>query len=315
MCQPIAISEQKQQAAEPVRVCLGGHELAVPSEPIGWLRDCNEMLNDVNALRTRLDEDGYLLVRRLQKLERVLAARRMILEHLGRYGKLDRSAPFLDSVIAPGAGGMWLGGQKEVTHTDEFLDVVESREIMGFFDRLFGEKALTFDYKWLRVVDAGAATPSHYDNVFMGRGTRKLYTCWTPLGDIPLEAGPLTILVGSHLESAYGKVQETYGHADVDRDNINGHFSMDPLSIVKRYGGQWRTTEFRMGDALIFGMWMMHASLTNESNRFRISGDTRYQPASEPVDGRWIGREPIGNYAWRRTPPKPIEESRREWGV
>jgi len=54
--------------------------------------------------------------------------------------------------------------------------------------------------------------------------------------------------------------------------------------MIEKFGGQWQTTEFAQGDVLIFGMFTMHASVVNTSNRFRISADTRYQRANEPVD-------------------------------
>ena len=39
----------------------------------------------------------------------------------------------------------------------------------------------------------------------------------------------------------------------------------------------------------------MHASMDNQTNRIRLSTDTRYQLASEPVDERWIGDNPIAH--------------------
>lgn len=49
--------------------------------------------------------------------------------------------------------------------------------------------------------------------------------------------------------------KETYGQMDVDRDKVTGWFSSDPVELVDRYGGQWQTVEFEMGDALIFSMY------------------------------------------------------------
>jgi len=46
---------------------------------------------------------------------------------------------------------------------------------------------------------------------------------------------------------------------------------------------------------LIFSMYTMHASLDNQTNRVRISTDTRYQLAADPIDGRWIGETPIAH--------------------
>ena len=57
------------------------------------------------------------------------------------------------------------------------------------------------------------------------------------------------------------------------------------------------SAEYRMGDVLIFGMRTVHASLDNQTPFFRFSTDTRYQPASEPIDGRWVGENPIGHGA------------------
>ena len=63
------------------------------------------------------------------------------------------------------------------------------------------------------------------------------------------------------------------------------------------------------------GIFTMHGSLSNTSDRFRISSDTRYQLASEPVDERWIGRKPKAHYAWMQGETVPMEEARKKWGV
>ena len=48
------------------------------------------------------------------------------------------------------------------------------------------------------------------------------------------------------------------------------------------------------GDVLVFGMFTLHASFDNMSaaGRVRISCDTRWQPASEPMDERFRGPDP-----------------------
>ena len=67
--------------------------------------------------------------------------------------------------------------------------------------------------------------------------------------------------------------------------------------VQNQFGGQWLTTDFEAGDLLLFTMHTMHCSLDNESpnNRIRLTLDTRYQPASEPADERWIGSDPIAH--------------------
>ncbi|HYG74209.1 MAG TPA: phytanoyl-CoA dioxygenase family protein [Planctomycetota bacterium] len=285
---------------------------------LGLLDANGSPLMDGAELRRNMTRDGYLLVRGLLPAASVLAARRVVLNHLATAGHLDNSRPIDEGILKPGAAGMYLGGRKELTHHPDFTAMAEAPELFGFFDRLFGEASMTFDYKWLRAVGTGEPTPPHYDVVFMGRGTvSKLFTCWVAMGDISLEEGPLAILCGSDSLPSYQKVRETYGRADVDRDSINSNFSYDPLEITSLYGGQWKTATFRTGDCLIFGMHTMHASLRNETQRVRISADLRFQPRSQPVDERWIGANPIANYHWAVYPEKriPVETSRKEWGV
>lgn len=298
-----------------MKVTIGQRELEWGGKYLTELRNCNDILEDTEALRNRLQEDGYLLIRGFHKREQVLNARMEFLRKLEAMGRLDPHALVEDGVIgSENKGGMW-GGSTEQLQPDfpQFLDVVNSPTVLDFFERLLGGPAMTYDYKWPRAVAHGGNTGAHYDAVYMGRGTKNLYTMWTPFGDIPLEMGTLAMCLGSQ---HFTRIKQTYGEMDVDRDNIaTGWFSEDPVEIVDRYGGQWATTAFEAGDAIIFGMYMMHTSLNNNTNRYRISADTRYQLASEPVDERWIGRKPKGHYAWGRTPQKSVAEARKEWGV
>ena len=291
---------------------MGARELELGGEYLGTLREANSLMGDMPALRQRMAEDGYLLVRKLHDPEKIKAARRVVLENLDENGQIDRSHPVAAGYIAPNARGSFLGGAKAITHTPAFLSVVESPQLMQFISDFLGAPALTFNYKWLRAVGNGDFTGAHYDIVYMGRGTHNLYTVWTPLGDVPFEKGPLAILHGSH---HFERIKETYGQMDVDRDHVTGSFSNDPIEMTERYGGQWLTTEFEMGDALIFGMFTMHGSLNNTTHQYRLSCDTRYQRADEPADERWMGENPIAHYAWMQGETVPMEDARRRWGV
>jgi ectoine hydroxylase-related dioxygenase (phytanoyl-CoA dioxygenase family) len=143
----------------------------------------------------------------------------------------------------------------------------------------------------------------------MGRGSQRLHTIWTPLGQLTPQLGSLAILVGSHNLPSYEKLRQTYGKSDVDRDGTHGHFTSDLLSLTEQLGGQWHTTTFEPGDVILFGMHTMHASTSNTTDRWRISCDTRFQPASDPVDERWIGQQPIGHTGMTHQPtPWKLEE-------
>lgn len=295
-----------------MKLTMGKRELEFPGPYIDTLSEATDLLGDADALRARLDEDGYLLLRGLLEKDQVLDARRQIVEVMAEKGMLDPSHPAMEAVKSPEGGGGFFGGDNDLTRCTAFQQLVVSDPVMQFFETLRGGPIATYDYKWLRVVGPGDSTGAHYDIVYMGRGTPNVCTCWIPLGDVPYDLGPLAILMGSH---RFERIKETYGKMDVDRDNVSGWFTNDPVEMVDRYGGRWGTTEFQAGDVLIFGMYTMHGSLTNTSNRYRISSDTRYQLASEPLDERWVGRKPKGHYAWMKTPTKSMEEARSEWGV
>lgn len=266
-------------------------------------------------LRDRLVEDGFLFIRNFHDPAMVLAARRDILKKLAAEDKLDPQCELMDGVVNPSHCGETATVRgREHLKTESLKQVVYGQRTMEFFDRLFGEKSLSLKFQWLRTAGHGAASSAHCDVVYMGRGTRELYTLWTPFGDISPEMGPLAICLGSH---RWRQVIETYGQDDVDRDRTTGVFSHDPAELVERFGGRWATASFESGDAVIISMYLMHASLTNTTNRYRISCDTRYQRASGKVDERWSGTAPMGHpVMWAADAQlESVEASRQRWGV
>ncbi|MDR6884817.1 phytanoyl-CoA dioxygenase family protein [Bacillus sp. 3255] len=273
-----------------MRIKVGSRELEMGGQHLTELRSSNDVLDDPEALRGRMEEDGYLLIRGFHGRDAVLRARTSILEKMALMGKLDRDTQLEDGVMADGSRTIFMGGTNE--DLPALLDVLNGERIMCFFDRFLGEASLTYHYKWLRAVGRGDFTGAHYDIVYMGRGTHNVYTVWSPLGDVSYEMGGLAICLGSHRFEA---LKQSYGTKDSDRDGI-GHYTDDPLVITEKFGGQWATTEFQAGDVLIFGMFLMHCSLENTTNQYRLSVDARYQSALEKVDERWSGKKPRGHF-------------------
>ncbi|PYI56275.1 phytanoyl-CoA dioxygenase family protein [Paenibacillus flagellatus] len=293
-----------------MKVTIGGTELEMGGPYLTELRSSNDVMHDAEALRERMREDGYVLIRGFHDREKVLRARAEIVNKLHALGKLDPAAPLDEARIREGGKGVMFGGTND--DSPAYLDVVNAPEVLDFFSAFLGGPAMTYDYKWLRAVATGGFTGAHYDIVYMGRGTKNVFTLWTPIGDTPVEMGTLAVLLGSHkLE----RVKETYGRMDVDRDRTDGWFSRDPLEIAEKFGGRWATADFRAGDAIFFGMYLMHASTDNKTNRYRLSCDTRYQLASEPVDDRWIGAKPKGHTGADGGERVSMEEARRRWGL
>jgi hypothetical protein len=76
---------------------------------------------------------------------------------------------------------------------------------------------------------------------------------------------------------------------------FDGVLSKRPDLIRAKLGGRWLTTHYRPGDFIMFGMALVHAGLDNHTCRLRLSSDSRYQKASEPIDERWVGENPPGH--------------------
>ncbi len=280
------------------------------------MRESNGLLDDVQALRERLDADGFLLLRNLHDRDEVLEARRDILTIMAEEGRLDPNADVMDGVAHPDPKEVATSSVRGREHlkTDSLKRVVYGQRIRSVFGRLLGGEVLSYNFQWLRTAAPGAASPIHADVVYMGRGTHDLLTCWTPLGDITPDMGPLVVCEGSH---KWRNVIETYGRGDVDRDCTQGVFTNDPAELVDRFGGRWATTTFAAGDVVIVNMFNLHGSLTNGSPKYRMSCDTRFQRTDEPVDDRWSGEHPKTHDAFWSPDTKleSVETSRARWGI
>ena len=293
----------------PLTAC--GAPLDVSPSAFGELRRVDPM--DGARLRARLEEDGYLYIPGFYDRDEVLAARQELTGFLAAEGALDPDHPALDAVAK---AGLEMTFRADLGNSSRALSaLIYSDRVLKLYEGLLGGEVRHYDYTWLRAVAPGFGTDPHLDIVFMGRGTPNVMTAWTPLGDIDLRVGGLLVLEGSHRAT---DLRRTYGSLDVDAlcsntegQNLtgargfmrSGAITRDAAGLREELGGRWLTSEFAMGDLLTFGMFTVHASLDNRSRQIRLSSDSRYQLASEPVDERWIGEHPIahGPQAKRRT--------------
>ena len=284
-----------------------GHALDMDDDKVGLLRDSAPVADDVAELHRRLDEDGYLYMRNYLDRDEVLRARESLTDGLAAAGALDPSFPSIEGVGREGAGYLF---KPELTNGNPRVQtLLYSGRVVEFYQRLFGEPVRHYDFTWLRAIGPGKGTNPHCDLPYMGRGTHSHLTCWVPYGDISFTLGGLMVLEGSHKRM---DLLESYVYRDVDAFCENkpkqaeaakagkwaftGTLSHNPPVVRNKFGGRWLTTEFKAGDFITFGMFLVHASLDNRTeNRLRISSDARYQRASEPIDERWVGINPPGH--------------------
>jgi hypothetical protein len=284
-----------------------GHALDMDETKVGQLRDSSDAAEDVAELRRRFADDGYVYMKGYLDRAEVLQARASLTERLAAAGVLDDSVPHTEGVCKPGAGYVF---KPEITDGNPAVQkLLYSGRLTDFYRAFYGEDIRHYDFTWLRAIGPGKGTNPHCDLPYMGRGTHRHMTCWVPYGDISFELGGLMVLEGSHKRM---DLLENYVYRDVDafcankpkeaeaakagKWSFTGTLSHNPPIVREKFGGRWLTTEFRAGDFITFGMFLVHASLDNRTtNRLRISSDSRYQRASEPIDERWVGTNPPGH--------------------
>jgi hypothetical protein len=284
-----------------------GHELDMDDDKVGLLRESTDVADDAEELRRRFANDGYLYLPGYLDRQEVLAARASLTDRLAEAGVLDPAYPSIDGVAKADAGYVF---KPEITNNNPAIqNLLYTGRLPEFYHRFFGEEIRHYDFTWLRAIGPGKGTNPHCDLPYMGRGTHSHMTCWVPYGDISFNLGGLMVLEGSHKRM---DLLQHYVYRDVDSFCENkpkeaeaakagkwaftGTLSHNPPAVRNKFGGRWLTTEFKAGDFITFGMFLVHASLDNRTpNQLRISSDSRYQRASEPIDERWVGVNPPGH--------------------
>ncbi len=277
-----------------------GHALDREPGHMGFLQSSIDLLPDPHAQRRRMAEDGYLFLPGLLDAELIGEARRCMLARLASEGHLTPGTDPDDAIAATGYANALRPDLIE--KNPAMRRVLYSGALIDFFTSFFDRPVRHFDFTWIRAMGRGHATPSHCDSVYMNRGTQKLFTAWVPFGRVGFDLGGLMILRGSN---NHRRLQETYAKYDVDtfcenRPEIHGWkhggaLGDNPNQIRRSLGGQWLVGEFSPGDVLIFSIATVHASTDNHTDHIRLSSDTRYQPADEPADERWIGPNPVAH--------------------
>ena len=294
-----------------------GRDLDMSPEAWGRLRASTDIVDDATALRARMKAEGYLYLPGLLNRAEVLEARRTVTERLLAAGHLDPASPPMQAIAPPDTEVSFQPDARKDRNVPEvakdnaeLFKVLYTGPMIEFFTRFLGGPVRHYDFTWFRAVAPGAGSLPHCDLPYMGRGTHNLYTAWTPIGDVDFAQGGLIVLEES--PKHVGRLR-AYLNRDVDTYCVNGPYAQaietgkrkwgafdgvlgkDPVELREKFGGRWLSTEFSAGDVLIFSVYTIHASLDNHSRHVRLSSDTRYQLASEPVDDRWVGENPAGH--------------------
>jgi ectoine hydroxylase-related dioxygenase (phytanoyl-CoA dioxygenase family) len=165
----------------------------------------------------------------------------------------------------------------QVYRLQSFHAMAHSSEILDVLQQVTGSPMMPLPQKVARLwfpKFTQHTTPTHQDFVHF-QGTLENLTCWGPIGECPRELGGLAVLKGSH------KVGRVLDH----RFSLGaGSLNLDAESHPELEGLEWLTTDYQVGDTLIFPALTIHKALPNiTEDRLRVSLDNRYQRIGDPV--------------------------------
>jgi ectoine hydroxylase-related dioxygenase (phytanoyl-CoA dioxygenase family) len=240
--------------------------------------ESNDALEDTAELRRRLVDDGYLFVRRLVDPDLLADLRRDMLEVCRAGAWLVAGTPLLDGVAdvsqkCAEGDPEYHAVYRNIQRLEAFHRAGHAPAVLDLMQRITGDTVLPHPAKVARLwfpQNTQHTTPAHQDHVHF-QGAYETYTCWTPVGDCPLELGGLAVLAGSH------RTGTVYEH----------HFSLGAGGLTlgaDQLAGTWLSADYAMGDALIFPSLTIHQALPNLTpDRLRVSLDNRYQGLSQPI--------------------------------
>ena len=238
----------------------------------------NDLLGDREALRGRLEDEGYLYFQRVIERDRILALRGEILEILAGHGWIAGGDRLADAV----AVGMpvretdeeYFSAYDDLQRLESFHALAHDGDLLSALRDALGESAFPHPLKVARLVfpsEPEVSTPPHQD-FLNNQGSSRLLAAWIPLGDCSMKQGTLAILRGSH---RYGVLPLQFSLGPGNTQATLPNEMRDRLT--------WVTNDFSAGDVLLFGAFTVHAALNNETGRMRLSVDFRYQCEGEPA--------------------------------
>ena len=236
------------------------------------LVDSGAHVGDPDTLRARLSVDGYLLLRGLLPRAEVEAAGAAVHAALANGGWAD-------------AAGRPVGARRALNAREAVRDPAYRRAAgSSAFNRipylsalrnlvrgLLGGGAFSYPLKVLRAIYPEGDEPPrgryvHQD--YLGAAVNDMLTTWVPLMPIPVRLGGLAVLPGSQLGAP--PPLRVLGERQAERDG-------------------WATTDYEVGDVLLFHCLTSHAALPNRAERLRVSQDSR-SPTPAPSRARRRGR-------------------------
>ena len=218
--------------------------------------------------------DGFLFLRGLLSTTDVQRARAVALDALRKQKDIGKKP--IPCNVDQMTG---LLDRQDVAHSEELKRVLESEKLQNLAEILLGndgnnDVVEVVKYKWLRAVAKGKYTGFHIDRTYLTQvfQTDQILSCWIPLGDITPENGALCCSK-THNKTAERIVKECQGKSLESDGTASGWVQLGPKDIDEI---AFESRNFEMGDVVIFGMDMLHATAINTLDELRLSCDVRF---------------------------------------
>ncbi len=245
------------------------------SPPLREPKTHNHLLGDIPALEEAWERDGYWLFRDVLDKGAVARLRRVYTEELEKLGVIDPVGDAPTDRSVPYNGGSlddYPRHMEPLARRKAWQGFVAEKPIHDFFVHLFGDEPFWVPYTEYR------ATPPIGDpkgERFMGihqDGPNTpgvaFRTVWFPVAEIDRDIGGIVFAEG---------ITDPINRHPRDAKGGNQMIPLDDLPDAR-----WCHTTYRPGDVLMINRWTPHGSMTNVSDRFRLSFDHRVMKRSEP---------------------------------
>ena len=248
---------------------------------LGELRVSNDSIDDAIELAERIKEDGYLFFKKLQNPDFLWQLRLEMLTVIRDGGWLQPGSILADGVADPTkrcteGDSEYTDVYHEVYKLQAFHEAAHSETVLSQIEKIIGKPVLAHPQKIARIwfpQFTDHTTPAHQDFVHF-QGSYDTYTCWTPIGDCPIELGGLAILPGSHKQSRV----------------LDHHFSLGAGALAvdeTQQDGRWLTTNYEIGRLMYMKVgWMKNMGLRNTRETSQLkwyASEAAFEAANQAI--------------------------------
>jgi hypothetical protein len=272
---------------------LSSNGVAVPvgADQIGWLEASAANQSSDAALRARLDQDGYLLLRGVLPDAAVMDVRQAYFSLFdpALCANGDVRAGVFSGIMPAGSARHGMPGHPAhaFVRSETFQQFLNRPELRCLAERLLGGAVDLVRRTPLRHFIKGHALASraHIDGTYLNCPVSDCLTIWAPIGPCPAEAGGLAYLERSHDDPDL--LRRLRAIAPTDRPDDKRPLTHDLGWLGAATGRRWLIADMAPGDLLVHRADIIHASLDPQVDLMRLSTDIRFVKQGAAQDPRW----------------------------